>query len=93
MNNLILYQEFLNERGRTIALVYVLWFCTISFHLVNIILLENFFLHFHLKIIFDMLEYFIIGRRFTNFSKEIANCFLDQLELLQITQARSLSIT
>ena len=75
MNNLILYQEFLNEIGRTIALVYVFWFCIIFFHLVSIILLENFFLHFHLKIIFDMLEYFIIGWLFTNFSKEIAKLF------------------
>ena len=64
MNNLILYQKFLNKRRRTIyifAVVCVFQFCSIAFYLVSIILFENFIIHFHLKGIIDMLEYCIIG--------------------------------
>ena len=32
-----------------------------AFYLVSIILFENFIIHFRLKSVFDMLQYFIIG--------------------------------
>ena len=56
------------------GIVCVFWFCSIAFYLVSIILFENFVIYFHLKSIFDMLEYF--ANFFSaNFFKEIAKLF------------------
>ena len=40
--------------------IYIYDFAT-AFYLVSIILFENFIIHFRLKSVFDMLQYFIIG--------------------------------
>ena len=94
MNNLILYQKFLNERRRTISIfaaVCVFLFCSIAFYLVSIILFENFAIHFHLKSISDMLEDYWLTFLVQTSPKKKQNYFPDQLGLLQITQALSLT--
>ena len=84
MNNLILYQKF--------AAVCVFLFCSIAFNLVSIILFENFVIHFHLKSISDMLEDYWLTFLVQTSPKKKQNYFPDQLGLLQITQALSLSL-
>ena len=96
MNNLILYQKFLNERRRTIYIFIVacaLWFCSIALYLVSNSQFENFVIHFHLQIIFDMIEYFIIGWLFQCQLLLInSKIIFRSVRTSAITEARSLSI-
>ena len=61
----------------------ILKFCSFVFYLVSVILFEKFSICFHLKSIFDVLKYIIIGCRLSaNFSKEIAKLFPGSAKVL-----------
>ena len=79
MNNLILHQKFLNERKRTIHIftdVCVFLFCRIAFYLVNIILFENFVMHFISEVFLICSNTSLLADFFSaTFSNEIAKLF------------------